>query len=185
MIKGERITLRGLELEDAEIILQHFNDVEVRRYLNGLTPIAKEEEKEWIRNTWEDRKKGTAFTFGIELTDDQQLIGTCSLFSISRIHRNAELGIAIWNKQYWNKGLGQEALKLLLSYGFNYLNLHSVFLLVHEGNKRAIRAYEKVGFKQAARRRQAVFQNGKYIDLLTMDVLEDEFRSLHPTLKLF
>jgi RimJ/RimL family protein N-acetyltransferase len=184
MIKGKRITLRGLELEDTDIILQHFNDVEVRRYLGRLVPVAKEEEIEWIRRGWDARKKGSEFVFGIEVNENQQLIGTCSLFSISSMHRKAELGIAIWNKQYWDKGLGQETLKLLLSYGFDFLNLHSIFLLVNADNSRAIRAYEKVGFKHAGRTRDAVYQSGKYLDLLIMDILEDEFRELHPEVQL-
>ncbi|MHA2405404.1 MAG: GNAT family N-acetyltransferase [Candidatus Hermodarchaeia archaeon] len=180
MITGENIILRGLELTDTDEILQHFNDVELRRFLGLLTPIAKEEEEQWIRNTWENRQKGTEYVFGIELKDNPLLIGTCSLFSIHRINRSAELGIAIWNKQYWGKGYGTEAIRLLLGYGFNFLNLHSVFLIVNEDNPRAIKAYEKVGFKSTARHRDSLFQDGKFKDTLLMDILEDEFRNQHP-----
>ncbi|MDO8056877.1 MAG: GNAT family protein [Candidatus Hermodarchaeota archaeon] len=184
MIRGKRITLRGLELNDVEIILEHFNDVDVRRYLGMLVPISKEEETEWIRRGWEARKQGTEHRFGVEVNENQQLIGTCSLFDISSVHRKAELGIAIWNKQFWNKGYGQETLKLLLCYGFNFLNLHSIFLLVNSDNERAIHAYEKVGFTHTGKRREAVYQDGAYLDLLIMDILEQEFRELHPNVKL-
>ncbi|MFX1541339.1 MAG: GNAT family N-acetyltransferase [Promethearchaeota archaeon] len=180
MIKGDKVTLRGLELDDAETILAHFNDVELRQYLGHLIPISKDEEQQWIRNTWESRQKGTEHVFGIELNKNQQLIGTCSLFDIHQINRSAELGIAIWNKQYWSKGLGQEALRLLLNYGFYFLNLHSIFLIVNEDNPRAIRAYEKVGFQHSARHRDALFQNGTYKDTILMDILETEFQQLHP-----
>jgi RimJ/RimL family protein N-acetyltransferase len=161
--------------------MKHFNDVELRRFLGHLVPISRDEEEQWIRNTWENRQKGTEYVFGIELKENQLLIGTCSLFSITRINRSAELGIAIWNKQYWGKGYGTEAITLLLGYGFNFLNLHSIFLIVNEDNPRAIQAYENVGFKHSARHRQSLFQDGKYKDTLLMDILEDEFRKLHPT----
>lgn len=184
MIKGKRITLRGYELNDVDTILQHFNDVEVRRGLGRLAPVSREEEEQWIRNGWEARKKGTEYVFAIELNENKQLIGSCSLFDISRIHRKAEVGIAIYNKGYWNQGFGQDALKLLLCYGFNFLNLHNIFLMVIEDNVRAIRVYEKVGFKHTGRTRESVYQNGKYIDLLVMDILEDEFRKLHPDVKI-
>ncbi len=180
MITGEHVVLRGLELSDTDEILKYFNDVELRRFLGHLIPVSRDEEEQWIRNTWENRQKGTEYVFGIELKENQLLIGTCSLFSVQRINRSAELGIAIWNKKCWSKGHGTEAINLLLGYGFNFLNLHSVFLIVNEDNLRAIKAYEKVGFKQSARHRESLFQDGKFKDTLLMDILEDEFRKLHP-----
>jgi RimJ/RimL family protein N-acetyltransferase len=180
LLKGKRVTLRGLEVEDAGEILRHFNDLEVRRFLATTHYIAKEEEEQWIRNTWEGRRKGEEYIFGIELNDPKQLIGTCGFHAMSAIHRTTELGVAIWNKQYWGKGLGTEALILLLNYGFNMLNLHSVFLTVIEDNVRAQRVYEKVGFKPAGRHRHAVYQDGTYKDLLLMDILADEYRQHYP-----
>jgi len=175
MIKGKHVTLRGLELEDAKEILSHFNDIEVRRFLGHPYPIAKEEEEQWIRNTWESRRKGTEIVFGIELNGEKKLIGTVGLHSISNIHRFTELGIAIWNKDYWGQGFGTEALHLILGYGFKILNLHSIHLTVIDGNDRAKHAYEKAGFQLVGRRRQAIYQDGKYKDLLLMDILATEY----------
>jgi RimJ/RimL family protein N-acetyltransferase len=180
LLRGKHVTLRGLEVEDAVEILRHFNDLEVRRFLATSHYIAKEEEEQWIRTTWEARRKGEAHIFGIELNEPRQLVGTCGLHNISAIHRATELGIAIWNKQYWGKGLGTEALILLLHYGFNILNLHSVYLTVIEDNVRAQRTYLSAGFKSAGRHRQAVYQDGTYKDLLLMDILADEYRRRYP-----
>jgi RimJ/RimL family protein N-acetyltransferase len=176
LLKGKHVTLRGLELEDAEEIMKHFNDLEVRRFLGGPIPVSTPDEEEWIRGTWARRKTGRDHVFGIELNKNQLLIGCCELTDISPIHRGAELGIAIFNKTYWGKGLGTETMHLLLDYGFNSLNLHRIFLRVHETNARAIRVYEKVGFQQAAQYRQSLFQEGKYIDELLMDLLAKEFK---------
>ncbi len=180
MLTGEHIILRGLELADVDEILKHWNDVELRRFLGLTMPVSKEEEEQWIRNTWDQRRQGNEHVFGIETKQPKHLIGSCSLFKLSWVNRSAELGIAIWNKQYWAKGHGQEAINLLLGYGFNFLNLHSIFLLVNEDNPRAIRAYEKVGFQHVARHRKALFQDGKYKDVLIMDILDEEFRNRHP-----
>ena len=180
LLKGKRVTLRGLEVEDAAEILRHFNDIEVRRFLATAHYIAKEEEEQWIRRTWEARSKGESYIFGIELNEPKRLIGTCGLESVSAIHRATELGIAIWNKEYCGKGFGTEALVLLLNYGFNILNLHSVFLTVIEDNARAQRAYQKVGFQPAGRHRHAIYQDGTYKDLLLMDILADEYRQRYP-----
>ena len=72
MLTGENIILRGLELADTDEIMKHFNDVELRRFLGLLTPVAKEEEDQWIRNTWENRQKGIEYVFGIELKDNPE-----------------------------------------------------------------------------------------------------------------
>ncbi len=171
------MTLRGLELEDGQEILKHFNDMEVRHFLGAPIPISEVEEEEFIRSTWARRKSGRGYVFGIELNKSQLLIGCCELTDISPIHRGAELGIIIFNKKYWSQGLGTEALSLLLDYGFNSLNLHRIYLRVNEDNARAIRAYQKVGFQQVARYRECLFREGKYIDELLMDILAEEYKS--------
>ena len=94
----------------------------------------------------------------------------------NEINRTAILGIFIGEKKEQNKGLGAETIKLLLDYGFNYLNLHEISLEVYEFNKRAIKCYEKVGFKECGRKRESKYLNGKYYDIITMDILKSEFK---------
>ncbi|MCC7354303.1 MAG: GNAT family N-acetyltransferase, partial [Anaerolineae bacterium] len=93
-------------------------------------------------------------------------------------HHNgkAEVGIFIGEKDLWDKGLGQDALRTLVDYLFQQLNLHRVDLGVYADNARGIHAYEKVGFIHEGRWRQAGFRNGHYRDLLWMSVLRDEWR---------
>ncbi len=86
------------------------------------------------------------------------------------------MGIVIGEKTYWNKGYGTEVIGLLLRHGFTTLNLHRIYLRVFQNNKRAIRAYEKAGFIHEGRQRQAEFQDGKYLDVILMSVLKDEWK---------
>jgi RimJ/RimL family protein N-acetyltransferase len=81
----------------------------------------------------------------------------------------------IGEKSYWNRGCGTEAVRLLAQHGLNPLNLNRIFLHVFENNPRAIRSYEKAGFTHEVRERQAEFKDGKYIDVLVMSMLKDEF----------
>lgn len=74
-----------------------------------------------------------------------------------------------------NKGYGTEAIRLLLDYGFNYMNLHSVKLELMSFNERALKCYKKCGFKETGRIRENRFINGNYYDTITMDILEREF----------
>jgi RimJ/RimL family protein N-acetyltransferase len=66
-------------------------------------------------------------------------------------------------------------MRLMLNYGFNTLNLNRVYLRVYESNPRGIRCYEKAGFRHEGRLRQAIFQDGRYIDLLMMSVIRSEW----------
>jgi RimJ/RimL family protein N-acetyltransferase len=176
MFEGTNICLRGFELEDAPIIAQYYNDLDVRRFLDHPIPLSLQDAEEWIQNTWETAKKGKAYFFAIALKESNRLIGTCGLFGISQINRKAELMIVIYNKKYWGKGFGTEAIHLLLNYGFRQLNLHRIFLFTHTSNTRAQRIYEKIGFKPSGRRRQASFFEGTYHDLLLYDLLASEFQ---------
>ncbi len=176
MLIGNQVILRSFELVDTHLILKHFNDLEVRRFLDNPEPISKEECNEWIRETWENRQKGIAHFFAIDLKKTNELIGACALFGITPIDQSAELFIVIYNKKYWNQHFGTEALQLLLGYGFNYLNLHRIYLYTHDVNARAQRVYEKLGFRRTGKRREASYFEGEYHDLLLYDLLAEEFK---------
>jgi RimJ/RimL family protein N-acetyltransferase len=88
------------------------------------------------------------------------------------------LGIVIDEKDHWGSGYGQDGIKLLLDYGFNLLNLNSVMLGTFSFNERAINCYEKVGFKEIGRRRQARIIGNKKYDVVLMDILAEEIESV-------
>ena len=110
----------------------------------------------------------------IDLETDRPM-GWGVLVVRDQTNRRASLGIIIGEKAYWGKGYGTDATRLLLDYGFNVLNLHSVELSVYSFNERAIRCYEKVGFTQTGRHREARILRGKTHDIITMDILASEF----------
>lgn len=122
--------------------------------------------------TAKDRRR----VFAIE-TKDGQHIGNIEL-RINWVHRCAELGIPIGEKDYWGKGYGTDTVKTLLRFAFELLNLHRVYLQVAEFNTRGIRCYEKCGFVHEGRTRQGRFINGRYWDTLHMGILRDEWNSI-------
>jgi RimJ/RimL family protein N-acetyltransferase len=71
----------------------------------------------------------------------------------------------------------------LLDYGFKALNLHNVGLTVYEFNERAKRCYEKVGFKECGRNREALLRNMKRYDIINMDILAHEFYEYNKLVK--
>ena len=174
-IVGDRIYLRPLEVEDSDAFVSWLTDEEVRKYLGVRTIFNSIREREYIEGLYKDDRK---INLAIVLKEDDELIGATGLEDISIPHRNAEIGIVIGNKRCWSKGYGTEAVKLMLGHGFDQLNLHKIFLRVFCHNPRAIRAYEKAGFKREAVLREHVYANGEYCDEYVMSILEDEWQAL-------
>jgi RimJ/RimL family protein N-acetyltransferase len=123
------------------------------------------------------RSHGHIFSI-VDLATDR-LLGRCLLFNMDPVNRSAMVGIVIGEKEYWNQGYGQDAMRLLLDYGFNLLNLNSIMLGVFAFNERAIASYRKVGFKEIGRRRQARIVAGRKYDVVLMDILAEEFESVY------
>ena len=177
MIYGERIRFRAPERDDLPTFVRWINDPEVRAGLSLFLPMSMAEEEQWFDNMLKSPAEEHPLSIEVKNKNDWVIIGNIGLFGFDSIVRFAEAGILIGDKAYWNKGYGTEALKLLLKHGFETLNLNRIFLRVYEDNPRAIRCYEKVGFIHEGRMRQARFAQGKYVDILIMSVLREEWKS--------
>ena len=172
---GERCYLSPMSLEDAGKYTEWFNDLEVSVYLETISSvITLENEKKGIERI---TSSSNDYPFAIVDKKNNQLIGNCGLHRVNLIQSTATLGIFIGDKAYWSKGFGMEAVQLVLDFGFNILNLHNIMLQVFEYNKRGIKCYEKCGFKEIGRRREARKVGGKRYDSVFMDILATEYTS--------
>lgn len=168
---GDRIYLSPRNSEDVELFTEWLNDFEVTDYTGRsgiLTTLAGE--KKYL----EDNSSPEA-TFAIVTIENDKMIGTVGLENVNSINRTATLGIFIGDKDYRDKGYGTEAIRLILEYGFNYMNLNNIKLDLMAFNIRALKCYEKCGFKEYGRRRKCKFVNGRYYDNISMDILAEEF----------
>ncbi len=173
-IKGERIFLGPINENNIPQLLKWMNDLDVTKYLTTANMnLTEEAEKKWLKKLQEDVNH---HYYGIFLDDSGELIGGVSFKDIEQVNRRASLGIVIGEKDQWSKGYGTEAIKLMLDYGFNVLNLNNVMLSVYGYNKRAKKCYEKAGFKLIGVRRKSLFMAGKYHDEYFMDILADDFK---------
>ncbi len=107
------------------------------------------------------------------LKAEDRLIGNASIFDVSHIHQNATIGLFIGDAGDRGKGYGQETVKLLVDYGFRFLNLNNIMLKVFSANTPAIRAYQKCGFREFGRRTRCFFVEGKWHDEIFMEILRE------------
>ena len=143
---------------------------------DNVQPLTAQDVADWLAElqhaTWEDA------SWVIEA--DGRAIGNAWL----KVHdtnvqqRVARYRIGIFNRDYWNRGIGTEATRLVLRFGFEDLGLHRIELRVVDYNVRAIKSYEKAGFVKEGVERETVFLDGQWHSDLRMAILEQEYRAL-------
>lgn len=182
MITGERIVLREFRREDLPEIQAWVNNPRIRKYLGfSVFPQTLEESQDFLERQLK-HQSDRDYTFAISLRDDpeRRYIGGVGLHGIDHIHRHAELGISIGREDLHGQGLGQEAIELISAFAFLRLGLHKIFLRCFDYNKRGEACYRKAGFKEVGRLREQHFFNGRFHDVIYMDLLAAEFLAAHP-----
>jgi RimJ/RimL family protein N-acetyltransferase len=175
MLQGPRVRLRSIARDDLPRLWAFHNDLAVELASGGDPPLPQSLARLQAEFDQDAARGGRDPTkFAIEV--DGQCVGTCALFHPDATAQTCELGVGIGERDYWGKGYGREAVRLLLEYAFKYLNYRKVWLRVHGANERAIRAYRACGFVEEGRQRAHVWSNGAYDDLVLMGVLRDEWR---------
>ncbi len=170
---GDKCYLSPISLDDVERYTEWVNDMEIGQFMLFTSSVIDlEKEKNALCELMKNNH-----VFAIIEKDTNKVIGNCGFHNLDNVHRHAELGIFIGEKTFWNQGIGSEACTLLLDYGFNILNLHSVSLFTYDFNKRAIKCYEKIGFKQSGVYREYIYMAGSYHDVIMFDILASEFTS--------
>jgi RimJ/RimL family protein N-acetyltransferase len=173
-LTGDQILLRALVSADQETLRSFVNDPEVMRFSNTFHPIGDGEQARWFESIG---RASDSVWFGIvdARESTNKLIGTCCLVGMDPIVRLAELRIRIGDKTVWGHGLGTEATRLLVRYGFNDLNLDRIWLRVYASNERAIKLYGHLGFQVEGTWRQAARVDGHPEDIVLMGLLRVEW----------
>ena len=175
MIYGERLRLRAIERSDLAKFVDWLNDPDVRFGLKLYLPISLAQEENWFENVLNRPADEQPFVIERRQENNWVMIGNCGFHDIDWRCRSASVGIFIGEKSLWNRGFGSEAMSLLLKHGFETLNLNRIQLDVYEDNSGAIKSYEKSGFLLEGRKRQAIYKDGRFKDVLFMSVLREEW----------
>lgn len=171
---GERIVLREFRQEDIAGMRQWVTDDEITRQLGGAfsRPKTWEETEQYLASLLRGDVGGTHFA--IAERDSLKYIGQCDLTGLDDRARKAALSIVLCRERI-GRGLGREAVALLLNYAFRQMNLHRVSLHVMADNERAIRCYEACGFQREGTLRAERYADGQYWDVLVMGILREEY----------
>ncbi len=175
---GKLVRLRAYEKSDLKAVMKWINDEEVTDLLGGemlIYPVSSVAEEKFIETAAASSDKQK--TFVIETLAERRYIGAISFNVIDWRNRSAGLGIVIGEKPLWGKGYGTDAMRVMIRLAFDKMNLHRLWLHVHDYNARAIASYEKCGFKREGLLRDDHFARGIYHDTIVMGILESEYRA--------
>lgn len=146
-LKGKHIFLRALEPEDLDFVFEIENNEDIWELSNTIVPFSKYVIKQYLENAHKDIFETKQLRLVISNKNNKPL-GLIDLFDFDFINKRAGIGILIKDDVNRNKGLGLEALQLLVKYSFEKLYLHQLYCNILEENKASIKLFEKVGFTE-------------------------------------
>lgn len=178
---GEKVKLVAIEADrDSKIFSNWRNNSEYLRLMDG--DIALLFSIENIKKWFEENENSDKFAFFIIKDKAEDIvIGEICLSGFQGKHANGWVGISIGEPEKWGKGFGTDAMRVILRYGFGMLNLHHISLTVFEYNLRAVKSYEKAGFKLEGVQRQFLNRDGRRWDMYRMGILKREWEELTHT----
>lgn len=171
---GKVAYLRALEKEDLlGNYFQWFNDQEVCRFnAHGRVPNNMKSMDAYLERAYSDPSLAV---FAICFLENDAHVGNICLQGINLIDRSAEYAVVLGEKDCWGKGVAKDASDLLLQHGFRTLNLHRIYCGTSEENTGMQKLATYMGMKEEGRRREALFKNGRYVDILEYGLLRDEY----------
>jgi len=178
---GKLVRLSALDPEEISKAFTHWSqNSEFLRLLNSSAhrmQSAKSAAK-WMEKELTELSPASHY-FSIRTLADDKLIGDLGLDVVDWSGRDAFVGLGIGETEYWGNGYGTDAMNILLQFVFTEINLRRVTLTVFEYNPRAVRSYEKAGFRHEGRLQKVLNKEGKRWDMLYMGILREEWMELN------
>ena len=171
MIAGEHVILRAFERDDAERCYRWMNDPSIVRTLKSRYPIAFQIEMQWLERAMD--LHAAERHFAIERKDDRTHIGNASIHDIDWVSRTASFGLFIGEPAAWNRGFGTDAIRTLVRFAFDEMNLQKLRIQVFDYNDRAKHILEAQGFVQEGRLRREFYRDGAYHDIVILSTFRD------------
>lgn len=169
ILKDDVVILRAIEEKDAPMLMEMINDPEIENAVVGYAyPVSLADQKQWIASLKNEK------TLRYAIDADGEFAGTAFVSSLDLKNRTGNMNIKLM-KSAQGKGIASRAMKLVIEYCFNELNLNCVTANVIQRNEASRKLWEKLGFKKDGILRQRVYKNGEYHNLIAYSMLRDEF----------
>ena len=177
ILEGKYVRLRSPEPEDLEFLYRWENDTDIWQVSNTITPFSRFTLKKYIETSHLDIYENQQLRFMIDTIEDGKTVGTIDLFDFDPYHHRAGVGILIGEDAFRGKGLADDALKVLVRYGFSVLMLHQLYCNIGAHNEQSLHLFEKNGFAVVGEKKEWL----RTQDGWTSEFLLQAINQVHPS----
>lgn len=170
-----RLRLRRLTLRDAQDIYRYGRDPEVARYVLWDAHRSIGDSRAYLRYMMRRYHAREPASWGIEHRETGRVIGTIGFMWIQDENAAAEVGYSL-AREYWNRGYMTEALKAVIRYGFDGLNLNRIEAQHETANPASGAVMRKCGMVHEGTLRSRLFNKGRYVDVELYAILRKDYR---------
>jgi [ribosomal protein S5]-alanine N-acetyltransferase len=175
ILESNRLLLRAVTVDDVNEIMELRGNPETMKFIPRPLVTSPEMALEHIAMITEKIESNTGINWGITLKGNPKLLGVIGHYRIQPENFRSEIGYMIL-PEYQNKGITSEAINMVLDYGFNVLNFHSVEGVIDPENYASAKVLEKNGFVKEAHFVENVFWDGKFLDSVIYTLLKRNFK---------
>lgn len=170
---GNPLGLRPIRTSDVDDIMAWINDPDVtRNFANMSAAITREQELAWLEHVI---ASDTDRLYAV-VDESGAYLGNAGIHKIYWPARNGRLGLVLGAPGARGRGLGTQAMRLLIDMAFAELGLHKVWLVHYRTNTRMAHIAEKLGFTEEGVLRDEYFHQGSFHDMIRWSLLEDDPR---------
>lgn len=184
-LRGGRALLQPMTLSHIDALWEAGTNEDIWRHFP--TPVrSRDAMAQWVRDALHEQQEGISLPFTIVDQDTNRVVGSTRFADISRPHRAAEIGWTWLSPTVWRTRLNTECKYLLLSHGFETLDLIRVFLKTDSRNLQSQRAIERIGgVKEGVLRRHRILADGYIRDSVYYSIIAEEWPSVKHRLEGF
>ena len=169
-ITTENLILRPFREEDVPAITAEMNDPEVVKTTHAMSyPFPAENVRRWIGGMNASWEKGSSFVFAVTSRETGEMYGFICLVAEPRDFR-AELGYA-YGRSHWGKGIGTEACRAVIDFGFQVLDLHKIYARHFVSNPASGRVMQKSGMEYEGTQKSHDYKDGRFEDVASYGIL--------------
>ncbi len=177
IITTSRLTLRRIMPSDLDDVFEYASNPEVPRYLLWYPHPDKDYTARYLREVDRRYKKAQFYDWAVTLTDSGKMIGTCGFTSFDLPNNSAEVGYVL-NSSYWGQEIACEALRAVITFGFEVLELNRIEAHFMPENNSSRRVLEKCMMQPEGVRREAMYAKGRYIDIETYAITAADYKKI-------
>jgi ribosomal-protein-alanine N-acetyltransferase len=174
IIQTQRLILRKLLPSDDADMFEYSKNHAVTKYLLWDVHINKKFTHSYLKFIQSQYASGNFYDWAVTLSESGKMIGTCGFSSFDLDNNAAEVGYVL-SPDHWHKGIAAEALRKVMSFGFEELSLHRIYARIMEGNEASERVAEKCGMRHEATLKSSLLVKGEYRTIKIYAILREEF----------